>query len=150
MRIAPADPDSAAARVLLAELSAALAGITGDTGQSSFDADDVRGPRAVFLIAFGADSTPLGCGAIRPLDGHTAEIKRMYARPGSGAGAPLLAALEAAARGFGYAAAALSTRRVNLRAVGFYAHHGYTETAPYGRYAGRAESVCLSKALTEG
>jgi GNAT superfamily N-acetyltransferase len=147
LAIAAADPDSPAARVLLEELSAALAALTGDNGQSSFDAQDARGPRSIFLVAAGPDGTPQACGALRPLDDDTAEIKRMYARPGSRAGAAVLAALEEAARALGYAAAALSTRRVNARAVGFYARHGYTESAPYGRYVDRPQSICMAKRL---
>jgi len=49
--IAPTDPDSPDARLLLTELGAALARITGSDGSASFDAADVRGPRACFLVA---------------------------------------------------------------------------------------------------
>lgn len=58
-----------------------------------------RAARTVFLLARAADGAPRGCGALRPLDDHTAEIKRMYARPGSGAGRVLLATREAPAWG---------------------------------------------------
>ncbi|WP_288381424.1 GNAT family N-acetyltransferase [uncultured Massilia sp.] len=131
----------------MAELDAALAAITGDSGASSFDADDVRGPRAVFLIARAEDGTPLGCGALRPLEGDVGEIKRMYARAGSGAGAPLLAALEAHAARLGYAEVRLSTRRINTRAVDFYRRHGYAEAPAWGKYADNPVSVCLGKPL---
>jgi ribosomal protein S18 acetylase RimI-like enzyme len=152
--VAPSDPDSLEARLLLGELDAALAAITGDSGASSFDARDVRGPRALFLVARTPDGAPLGCGALRPLDNegseHTAELKRMYARPGSGAGTRLLAALEAQARLLGYREIRLSTRRVNLRAVDFYRRHGYAEAAPWGKYVGSEVSVCLGRTLLSG
>jgi len=148
--VAPVDPDSPDARALVAELDAALAAITGDSGASSFDANDVRGPRAVFLLARAADGTPSGCGALRPLDDRTAEIKRMYARSGSGASAALLAALEAQARTLGYREVRLSTRRVNARALDFYRRHGYVEAAAWGKYVGSAVSVCLGKPLSRG
>lgn len=147
MRIAAEDPDSPSARLLLAELSAVLQALTGDSGRSSFDPDDVRGPRAQFLVAYYANNVPVGCGAVRPLDAGSAEIKRMYARPGSGAGHLVLAALESYARSVGYGAAALSTRRVNARALAFYARHGYRKVPPYGAYAAKPQSVCLGKAL---
>ena len=57
MNVAPADPASPDARVLTAELDAALQAITGDSGASSFDPEDVRGPQAVFMIARGAART---------------------------------------------------------------------------------------------
>ena len=148
--IAAEDPDSIDSRALLDELGRALAAITGDTGTSSFDAADVRGPRAVFLVARAATGMAVACGALRPLDGNTAEIKRMYARAGSRAGAALLLELERQAAAFGYLHTCLSTRRINLRAVSFYQRHGYTEIAPYGRYMGRAQSICLGKPVRPG
>lgn len=146
--IAPADPDSPDARVLLAELGAALAGITGITGSdgaASFDPADVRGPRACFLVARAPDGSLAGCGALRPLADGVAELKRMYARPGTGAGAHLLAALERQAWAFGYRDIWLETRRVNVRAVAFYGKHGYRVIPNFGKYAGRPEAICLGK-----
>lgn len=147
MLCAPADPDSPDARVLVKELDAALAAICGDSGSGSFDPADVRGPSAVFLIARDAQGHALGCGALRPLAPGVAELKRMYARPGSGAGLALLRALEAQALAFGYRDIWLSTRRVNVKALAFYARNGYAPVAQYGRYVGREESVCLGKHL---
>ena len=147
MLCAPADPDSPEARVLVKELDAALAAICGDSGSGSFDPADVRGPSAVFLIARGAQGHALGCGALRPLAPGVAELKRMYARPGSGAGLVLLKALEAQALAFGYRDIWLSTRRVNVKALAFYARNGYVPVESYGRYVGRSESACLGKRL---
>jgi GNAT superfamily N-acetyltransferase len=151
--IGPEDPDSAAARELIEELSAALAGITGDSGKASFDAADVRGSRATFIVARDAQGGLLGCGALRPLAvqdgiGPVGELKRMYARPGTaGVGAALLAFLERQAAAFGYGALWLETRRVNLRAVQFYEKHGYLPVPNYGKYIGRPEAICLGRQL---
>ena len=145
--IAPADPDSADSRVLLAELGAALAALTGSDGAASFDAADARGERACFLVARAADGSVAGCGALRPLDDGVAELKRMYARPGSGAGRFILEALERQAAAFGYAQVWLETRRVNTRAVAFYEKHGYCVIPRYGKYVGRDEAICLGKRL---
>lgn len=152
MQVAPIDPDDPDVRLLISELDAALAAVTGDSGASSFDANDVRGPRAVFLVARAEDGAPAGCGALRPLEGEAdvGEIKRMYARPGSGAGKRLLAALEAQARDLGYREVRLSTRRINARAVDFYRRHGYLEAPAWGKYVGSAVSVCLGKSLSPG
>lgn len=147
MVCAPLDPDSAEARGLIQELDDALAAICGDSGSGSFDPADVRGPRSIFLVARAA-GVALGCGALRPLAPGVAELKRMYARPGSGAGRWLLTALEAQAAGFGYREVWLSTRRVNERALAFYARYGYLPVANYGQYAGREASVCLGKRLS--
>jgi GNAT superfamily N-acetyltransferase len=146
MLCAPLDPDSAEARILIKELDASLAAICGDSGSSSFDPADVRGLGSVFLVARN-DGIALGCGALRPLAPGVAELKRMYARPGTGAGRWLLAALEEQAAAFGYREVWLSTRRVNGRALAFYARHGYLPVENYGKYAGRDASVCLGKRL---
>lgn len=147
MIVQACDPGTPEAEVLLGELSAALAAMTGDNGRSSYDPDDSRGARSLFVIARDASGL-LGCGALRPVDERVAEIKRMYARPGTtGVGAAILNHLELAARSFDYDAVCLSTRRINYRAVDFYLKHGYTEIASYGKYADRPESICLGKSL---
>ena len=151
MFITACDPDDPGALPLLEELSAALAAITGDSGQASFAAADARGPRSLFVVALEIDGSLLGCAALRPLDSTVGEVKRMYARPGTaGVGAALLAHLEQAALEFGYRSLWLETRRVNSRALRFYARHGYVPIAPYGKYIGRPEAVCLGKALQQG
>jgi GNAT superfamily N-acetyltransferase len=146
------DPGTPDAIALIDELSAALAAITGDSGsgsgRSSFDIDDVRAPRARFVVARNAGGHAVGCGALRPLGGDIAEVKRMFARPGNaGTGSALLAFLEAQAGALGYRAIWLATRAINARAVGFYLARGYTPIPNYGKYAGNAEAVCLARQL---
>ena len=132
----------------MTELTAALAAISGDGGSASFAIEDVNVPRSLFAVARGIDGAALGCVALRPLTEEVGEIKRMYGRPGSrGVGAALLAFVEAEARAFGYRSAWLETRRVNTRAVAFYQRHGYREIAPYGKYVGRLDAICLGKLL---
>lgn len=148
VRVQAADPGSPDALLLMAELSAVLVAITGDSGQSSFDADDVRGPLACFAVARSGQGGALGCGAFRPLALGIAEVKRMYARPGhSGVGTAVLAFLEKEAAALGYQALRLSTRRVNTRAVAFYEACGYRLIPNFGRYAVKPESVCFEKQL---
>lgn len=145
------DPDSADACLLVEELSAALAAITGDSGASSFSVADVRVERSVFAVAHDGAGRLLGCAALRPLEGDTegiGEVKRMYARPGTrGVGAALLAFVESQAAVFGYTALWLETRKVNLRAVTFYQRHGYAQVDNYGKYVGRDDAICLGKTL---
>ena len=139
-----------------------VAEITGDTGQSSFAVDDLTQAGAVWLMCRDPDGQALGCAALRPLPlppdwpGHemvvgmkpAAEIKRMHALPGTrGVGAALMHALIEAAHGQGLGWLLLSTRRVNTAAVAFYARHGFAEVPAYGRYAGRAVSVCMGRRL---
>lgn len=139
MEISACDPGSLDAQVLMEELSATLAAITGSSGKASFAADDAG---LLFVVARAADGTLLGCGAVRPLADGVGEIKRMYARPGTGGvGAGILRHLE----GQGYPELWLETRKVNARAVDFYLKHGYEVMPNYGNYIGRPEAVCFRK-----
>lgn len=147
--ITPEDPTSAVAGQLMDELSATLAAITGDSGRSSFDPDDVRVPKALFVVARNEEKQTVGCGAFRPLQDEIAEVKRMYSRPGSvGVGSAILAYLEAEAAGMGYKAFWLETRLVNERAVRFYERRGYSRIPNYGKYIGNPKAVCFEKRLT--
>lgn len=115
------DPECPDALELLNALSIALAAITGDSGRSSFDPSDVRAEGGLFVIARGQDGRALGCGTYRRLHAGVAEIKRMFAVPGSkGVGAAILELLERRARDAGYDKLWLETRLVNERAIRFY------------------------------
>jgi GNAT superfamily N-acetyltransferase len=159
-RVTAEDPLHPDALRLRASLDQALQQITGDTGQSSFAVDDLTQAGAVWLMCRDRDGQALGCAALRPLPlppdwpGHgqvggmrpAAEIKRMHALPGTrGVGAALMRALIEAAQGQGLGWLLLSTRRVNTAAVAFYARHGFEEVPAYGRYVGRALSVCMAR-----
>jgi GNAT superfamily N-acetyltransferase len=149
--IALADPSSAEAQALFAALSIVLQQITGSDGKASFDVRDVQVQGACFAIARSTDGRALGCGAIRPLEPGVAELKRMFAMPGTrGVGAALLSFLERQALAFGYRELWLETRKVNQRAVDFYERHGYRPIQNFGRYVGRPEAVCMGKALEPG
>jgi len=146
--IAAADPASDDAQALMAALSQTLARLTGSDGRASFDVEDVRGDRARFAVARDARGRAVGCGALRPLADDVAEIKRMYAAPGTaGVGSAVLAFLEAEAARLGYAQAWLETRLVNARAVAFYERRGYARIENYGKYRGNAAAVCFGKRL---
>lgn len=142
------DPTAAESVQLMEELSSALQAITGDSGKASFDAADVIGPAACFVVARDDGGQAVGCGAFRPLQPGVAEIKRMYARHGtSGVGSAVLRFLELEAVALGYQAVWLETRLVNRRAVDFYAARGYTRIANYGKYIGNPLAVCFEKQL---
>ena len=146
--VARADPGSPDARALMDELSDVLAAITGSSGRASFDAADVAAPRACFAIARDAHGRAIGCGAFRPLEASIAEVKRMYARPGTtGVGSAVLRFLEAEAARLDFAALWLETRLVNTRAVTFYERRGYARIANYGRYAGNPAAACFAKTV---
>ncbi len=141
------DINSEAANLLLSELSDKLNIITGNSGEASFNKNDVLDERSVFVIAE-ADDKPVGCGAIRKIDNYTAEVKRMCARKsGSGTGTCILNFLEKKAKEFGYSTLICETRKINTDAVGFYIKNGYHVIENYGKYVGRDEAICFEKQI---
>ena len=144
MKINECDPEHEDAQTVISRLSETLMEIIGDSGISSFDLEDVRQPRSVFVVGYEA-RRPVACGALRPISDEIAELKRMYAE--SGTGKRVLIDLEVRALGLGYSRIWLSTRVKNERAVRFYEKHGYVKIQNYGKYKGRVNSVCFEKHL---
>ncbi len=132
---------------LLDELSLDLARKTGRDGRASFAASDMDLPRSVFLVAT-EDGEAVGCGALRPINETTCEIKRMFTRRRSqGIGTAILKALEANAIAFGYGQAWLETGIENESAVQFYRRNDYKTRENFGKYKGRPECLCFEKIL---
>src|SRR5581483_11084628 len=97
--IARTDLGAEVSRGLIDALNAELAALYPEAGANHFslDAGEVAEGRGAFLVAYRGDIA-VGCGAIRVLDGETAELKRMYVSPsarGRGLGRRLVDALEA-------------------------------------------------------
>lgn len=140
-----ARPADSAATPMIAELSATLAGITGDSGKCSFSAADMADLRSVFLLVKFGESAVAG-GALRRIDDHTCELKRIYSRAKrSGQGTLLSAKLEKGASRLGYSQIRLETWKVNQRAVGCYHEHGYAMTPNYGKQVGNDGAVFFEK-----
>jgi GNAT superfamily N-acetyltransferase len=135
------DVRSADAEQLINELSAELAALyeTSD-GSAGFKPSDVEVPRAAFVIAR-IDGYPVGCGALRPLDANTGEVKRMYTRKGyrrQGVAQAVLAELERLALAFGYTNIKLQTGPRQLDAAALYELVGYHRIP---RFSGNWELV---------
>ena len=96
------------------------------------------------------DNVPVGCGAFKPFDGNSVEIKRMYIDPaqrGRGIGGGILAELEAWSRALGYQACVLETSVKLPAANHLYAKSGYESIPKYGQYVAMPDSVCFRKNL---
>ncbi|WP_051806603.1 GNAT family N-acetyltransferase [Streptomyces sp. NRRL F-2747] len=110
-----------------------------DEGLRDDPADGLAPPTGQFVVGR-LDAAPRACGGIRLLDPVTAELTRVYVDPrarGTGGGAALLTALEAAARALGAERVRLDTRSDLVEARALYARQGYREIPPYsaGPYA---------------
>jgi putative acetyltransferase len=132
---------------LLERLSGRLAAITGRDGKDSVAYDDVASLKSVLLVA-SSDGRPIGCGAIRPIDDHVCEVKRMYAETSrSGIGTHILAELEKYAVRMGFSTLWLETGIENQIACNFYLRRGYKVRGNYGKYVGRSDCICFEKQI---
>jgi GNAT superfamily N-acetyltransferase len=140
--------DSPAATVLRTAQQAEIRGIYGQDTEPGVtpSAEDID----LFLVAWDA-ARAVGCGGLRRLDATTGEIKRMYVVPsarGSGVADAVLAALEDAARGFGWAHLRLETGDRLDAAQAFYRRAGYRPIENFGPYAGEPVSRCFERDLS--
>jgi ribosomal protein S18 acetylase RimI-like enzyme len=90
-------------------------------------------PHGALLIAQ-VDGNAAGCVALRRLDEHTGEMKRLYVRPdfrSLGVAKRLIAAIILAARDAGYSELRLDTLPSMASAQGLYRTLGFAEIPPY-------------------
>ena len=96
------------------------------------------------------DGTPVGCGAFKPFDENSVEIKRMYLLPvqrGRGLASQILKELEQWAAELGHSRCTLETGKKQPEAMALYSKSGYSVIPNFGQYAGVENSVCFEKKL---
>jgi putative acetyltransferase len=146
-----ADPRGPEAADLIKELSAELARRYDymEDGSGGFKPEDALGPRGAFVIGrFGG--YPVACGAIRPLGGDVAELKRVFVRVGfrgRGFSKAVVKELEGLARARGYVVMRLETGVRQPEAISLYESLGYHRIPNYGEYRESSLSVCYEKRL---
>ncbi|HEX4957192.1 MAG TPA: GNAT family N-acetyltransferase [Lacibacter sp.] len=101
------------------------------------------------VIAY-ENNLAVGCGAFKPFDSGSIEIKRMYVLPAhrnKGIAVAVLLQLEQWAKEEGYSVAVLETGKKQPEAIRLYEKCGYSRIPNYGQYAGVENSVCMKKEL---
>jgi GNAT superfamily N-acetyltransferase len=96
-------------------------------------------------------TTAVGCGAIKPFDATSMEVKRMYvadAHRGQGVARRILRELETWAAELGYHRCVLETGKRQPEAIQLYKKCGYEIIPNYGQYQGMENSVCFSRLLS--
>lgn len=96
------------------------------------------------------DDKPVGCGAFKPYDNSSAEIKRMYVSPEirkKGIGSKVLNELENWAAELGYSRMILETGKRQVEAVSLYKGQNYIQIPNYGQYKEMENSICFEKEI---
>lgn len=151
LQIREADPDApeavACLKAYFAELAARIPGLDrGKFPAPDPEAASYRPPHGRFLIAW-SDDLPVGCVSLRPLEGTTAEVKRLWvdaSARGQGLARRLMSAIEDEARGMGQRLLKLDTNSALSEAIALYDATGWRKTAPY---TGAPANVWLEKPL---
>ncbi len=100
------------------------------------------------VIVIYADDTPSACGAFKQYDEVSAEIKRVYVKPGQrgrGLAVRLMSELEQKAALKGYTRLILETGAPLKAAMKLYLRLGYSVIENYGQYRDMPESICMAK-----
>lgn len=101
------------------------------------------------IVVFENDKA-IACGAIKPIDRSTMEVKRMFTLPayrGKGLAVSVLKELEIWAKELGYEKTVLETGKKQIEAVALYKKCNYSIIPNYGQYAGIENSICFEKIL---
>lgn len=96
------------------------------------------------------DEKAVACGAIKPIDENTMEVKRMFTLPeyrGKGLAVSVLKELEIWTKELGYEKTVLETGKKQIEAVALYKKCNYAIIPNYGQYAEIEDSVCFEKIL---
>jgi len=110
---------------------------------------NIMDERARVMLAYD-NEMPVACGAFRPVDGQTIEIKRMYTLPQSrnqGIGKRVLLELEHWAKEQGYSVSILETGINQPEAIAAYEKSGYMRIPKFPPYVDVNESICMQKIL---
>jgi len=96
------------------------------------------------------DDKAVACGAIKPLNENSMEVKRMFTLPEyrvNGFAVVILEELEKWAKESEYEKTVLETGKLQLEAVALYKKCGYEIIPNYGQYIGVENSICFEKSL---
>ncbi|RTE05756.1 GNAT family N-acetyltransferase [Paenibacillus whitsoniae] len=96
------------------------------------------------------DDRAVACGALRPLDEESTELKRFFVDPAyrkQGIASRLLAFLEGEALRQGKRWIRLEAGAPQPEALALYMKHGYSSIPRFGEYVACASSLCFEKAI---
>jgi putative acetyltransferase len=131
---------------LVKELDAYLAVTDGDEHDFYNQFNKIEGLQYVIVAYLGEKA--VSCGAIRPFDKETMEVKRMFTSlesRGKGIASQILAALENWSQELGYKKCVLETGIRQAEAIALYEKNAYELIPCYGQYLNVENSLCYGK-----
>lgn len=96
------------------------------------------------------DDKAVACGAIKPINENSMEVKRMFTLPEyrrNGFAVVVLEELEKWAKELDDEKTVLETGKLQVEAVALYKKCGYEIIPNYGQYIGVENSICFEKSL---
>lgn len=130
------------------ELDADLAIRNGQDNEFFAQFNSVQNIQHVVLIS--QNNKIAACGAFKPYDENSVEIKRMFVRPefrGNGISKIVLQELQNWAKEIGYTKCVLETGKAMPEAIGLYLSSGFKIIPNYGQYAEIESSICFENNL---
>jgi GNAT superfamily N-acetyltransferase len=103
-----------------------------------------------YVVVAYKNNQAIGCGAIKPFDDSTMEVKRMFVPQnarGMGIATKILKELETWAAVLGYKKCVLETGKKQIEAIALYKKCHYKIIPNYGQYQGVENSICFEKSL---
>ncbi|SDN73320.1 Acetyltransferase (GNAT) family protein [Paenibacillus sp. yr247] len=113
------------------------------------DFSDPSVENITFAVAF-EDNVPVGCGALRPIDKESTELKRFFVDHfyrKQGIATQLLSFLEKHAEKRGNRIIRLETGAPQPEAIALYTKYGYYPIDCFGEYIGSKGSLCFEKKI---
>lgn len=154
-----ADPQGADALALLREAAIEARALYPELVQpgAPWPTNPPLAEGGAYLVMYASDQTgawhAVGMGALRRLDTHTAELRRMFvlrSQRRAGVAQRLLQALEAQALRLGYRRIRLETGHRQQPAMRLYERFGFHRIPPFGEHVADPTSVCYEKVLAAG
>lgn len=136
-------------RILISKLDEYLNKLYPREGIFGLNLNDSKVKEITFVVAY-ISNIPVGCGAIRPLNSETIELKRFYVDShyrNRGIATKMLKFLETKAKNSNFKDLVLETGNEQPEALNLYKKSGYHEVAPFGEYIGCDNSVCFTKRI---
>lgn len=151
VRIVDVDPQGTVALSLLREATLDVAPLYTDRDPTQIPPppNEPLPERGVYVVAY-VDDQPLACGALRPLDESTAEVRRMYVHRDhrrQGLASVVLAHLITQATRLGFTSLLLETGDRQAPAIALYESFGFKRIAPFGPYVDDPTSICYELTL---